>query len=909
MWRAVLRPLSPSWRRCLGFAVLLLSCELGGRVFCHGAEVAASSASDFQSRGQSTLDYVTADAAAVLALRPNDVLDLPLLRVLQGYLDLGVITAPLPLTFIDQYTAAFLKPDPSRPPGRGLVFDLNIFRTRKAIDWEKKLKALSGQLQPVSFKDTTYYRISSGRTFFWPADAYHFVVADEWCMQRAIDRGPAEMHDDLPWSNVWPKIAQAPIVVAIDPAWVLPKLDQVANQGPAKMIGPAVKGLLKDAQSLACTMHLDGSNIHAETWLTCADEEAAKKRLQGLKSMLGLAKQLAFPKNKPGTPVPAPANGNRSDSAMTMVANLLAKPEFVVDGTSARIVAETQGTRAEGIFIVVSAANIAFGEIANAGDLLSVANASEETAPVPAGVLQAVEAAEAEAARAKGQTPRPVTDAWEAPRRTAARIDEQLAAAWSRAQIQPAALADEAELHRRVWLDLAGVIPPVAEVRAYLADNSSDKYERLIDRLLAGPLYPRSFAARWRSVLVPEAETNRQLANFVIGDEMWLQNALRANQPYDALVRAFVEAPLGTEQQPTNPFAASDRPAAPLGYYFAKQGKPENIAAGITRAFLGVRVECAQCHDHPFADWKRKQFWGLAAFFAGIAQQQPGNQFSALLEKPLPQAEIVISGTEQIVPAAFIDDRQPDWKTGESPRAAFAQWLTSRENPWFARAAVNRVWAQLFGVGFVDPVDDFDPNNPPSHPEILELLAGDFVEHDFDLRHLLRSVLLTRAYRATSARQDETPVDPRMFNGMPLRGLTREQVLDSVAQATGAPASPVRFTQFFVINDLTESFLSSPDKPTEFEMSVAQALTLMNGQTVTGATSLNDSLTLMAAAELPGLTPQQRIETLYLATLSRPPRAEELQRLLAYVEAGEQRQALADVFWALLNSSEFLFNH
>jgi hypothetical protein len=337
---------------------------------------------------------------------------------------------------------------------------------------------------------------------------------------------------------------------------------------------------------------------------------------------------------------------------------------------------------------------------------------------------------------------------------------------------------------------------------------------------------------------------------------------------------------------------------------------------------MGVRLECAQCHDHPFARWSKDQFWEMAAFFSTVQPPQrlvPGKG-PAKLPAPKPR-EIKIPGTEKVVRAKFLTGKDPERVEGMEPRKILAAWLTERDNPYFARTAVNRLWAHFFGVGLIDPVDD-EPGdeNPVSHPELLAELTKQFVDHDYDVKYLIRAITATQAYQRTSVQTHASQADPRAFARMPVRGLTPDQLFDSIALATGfkEPAGNpnVRQIGFGNLNNARGDFLNrfaGQERATEKQTSILQALALMNGKFVADATSLERSTTLAAVADAPFLSLQQKIETLYLATLSRMPRPEETQRLATYVNEGgprgDQRLALGDVFWALLNSSEFILNH
>jgi hypothetical protein len=506
----------------------------------------------------------------------------------------------------------------------------------------------------------------------------------------------------------------------------------------------------------------------------------------------------------------------------------------------------------------------------------------------------------------------------------AARIDQYINARLGQSGVIPAPLADDAEFLRRVYLDLIGRIPRVAEARAFLDDPSPEKRRRLVERLLDSPQYVTHFGNTWTAVILPQ--NNNQFRQNLAGTfKPWIEKQIRENVPYDQMVRELLTLPQGGLGNPGVRVAqpGNVRPAVPtpVAFYQVNELKPENLAASTSRVFLGVRLECAQCHDHPFNEWKRQNFWELAAFFAGIrapARVPPGRAPQAALN---PNASsIKIPGTEKVVEARFLDGAAPKLEPQMNPRTALADWVTAENNPYFARTGANRVWGHFFGIGLIDPVDD-EPteDNPASHAELLADLTRQFVAHKYDVKYLIRAITASQAYQRTSAVTDRAQNEPRLFARMALRGLTPEQLFDSLAQATGYreprlggpvlgrpidPRSPR--TQFLVK-------FASQERKTETQTSILQALSLMNGKFIADATSLERSTTLAAVVDAPFLSTARRVETLYLAALTRRPRAEELARMVAYVEGGgprgSQDAALADVFWVLLNSSEFILNH
>jgi hypothetical protein len=553
----------------------------------------------------------------------------------------------------------------------------------------------------------------------------------------------------------------------------------------------------------------------------------------------------------------------------------------------------------------------------------------------------------------------------------AARIDGFIESALSAKGIEPAPLASDAEFHRRVYLDLAGRIPTEAEARSFLSDKAPERRARLVEALLGSPHYVRHMANTWQTVMAPPAGSTQA------GFRSWLDTRVQQNAPYDSMVRDLLTAPMynvaygygydvknvlfeEVEIEPKlfkpnpnfnpNPvkvkftpkvgkvktpneiaiLVAQAQPAVNVGaspgafFFEANEYKPENLAASTARRFLGVRLECAQCHNHPFSSWTRKQFWEFAAFFSGVQPPaanlyvtNPRNNLPFVAVPPTPSPAVVrtiaIPGTDKVVEARFPDGKSPVWKDNVESRQALAEWLTSPSNPYFARTAANRLWAHFFGAGIIDPVDD-EPtaDNPASHPELLAELTAQFVANKHDVKHLIRAITASKAYQRTSVASHVSQNQPRLFARMAVKGLTPEQLFDSLALATGFQDPSGQQPGVIVPNTPRGDFLimfSTQDKKTETQTSILQALTLMNGKLVADATSLTGSQKLASLLNSAG-TNAEKLETLYLSTLSRLPRPEESSRMLRYLDSQpDARAALADVFWALLNSSEFRFNH
>lgn len=501
----------------------------------------------------------------------------------------------------------------------------------------------------------------------------------------------------------------------------------------------------------------------------------------------------------------------------------------------------------------------------------------------------------------------------------AARIDQLIAERWASDGIKPAPLADDAEYLRRLYLDLAGRIPRAIEVRDFLDDATPDKRRRIVERLLEDPDYAHQYVNHftnvWRALLV--TQTNNQQVQFLLPSfEAWLRQRVRVNTSYDVLVRELLTASVSFSAR--NPGQmANQREPSPLAFYQANDLKPENLAASTTRLFLGVKLECAQCHDHPREPWTRKQFWEYAAFFSGIRANMTGDFITSATENRETRS-LKIPGTERVVLARFLDGTEPRQEADTWAREALAQWITDAKNPYFARAAVNRLWAHFFGIGLIEPVDEVSDDNTPSHPELLDELGRQFVAHEFDVKFVVRAITNSQTYQRSSAATERRTDDSRLFTHMAVKGLSPEQFFDSLSEAIGfhEESRPTPRPDGQPVNSPRAMFLakfSNQDNRTEWQTSILQALALMNGKFIDDATSIERSKNLAAVVDAPFLNTEQRIETLYLATLSRKPRADELARLVKYVTSGSpkdnQKDALADVFWALLNSGEFILNH
>jgi hypothetical protein len=517
-----------------------------------------------------------------------------------------------------------------------------------------------------------------------------------------------------------------------------------------------------------------------------------------------------------------------------------------------------------------------------------------------------------EVARADGKAPAPLPKPLE-PAELVKQLNTLLADFWKAQGITPAEPATDVEFLRRAYLDLTGRIPMVSEVYAFLDDASPDRRENLVDDLLSRRDHATHLAAVWRSVLLPEGVDLNTYGGTNKFDR-WLADRFGQNLPYDEIVRQLLLAEGRVSE------------SGPILFYASLKLNPEEIAAKASRVFLGTRMECAQCHDHPFDDRiAQTDFWGFAAHFAQISRPQGKMEMTSpvLRVHDNNYGEVMLPDTETVVPPSLPDE--PAETTADptgmarSRRQQLVDWLTHENNDKFSRAAVNRVWQQVFGRGLIEPVDDIRPANKPVCPEVLDLLTRDFAASGFDLRRLLRALVLTDAYQLSSGTPQDDPSQALCFARMNMKYFTADQLFDCIAVATrneamvgGAPDGAIARTDNMNRQQFIEQFRVAAGDRTDYQAGVPQALTLMHGSVVHGATDLASS-GLLKSLNAPFFTDDQRLNTLFLATLSRDPSEAEREKLLAYLQdakdSNERLGILGDVLWALLNSAEFTFIH
>jgi hypothetical protein len=496
-------------------------------------------------------------------------------------------------------------------------------------------------------------------------------------------------------------------------------------------------------------------------------------------------------------------------------------------------------------------------------------------------------------------------------------IDKRFEEEYQKAGTKPGDVVDDATFLRRVYLDLQGRIPTVAQLRDFMAEESSFKRQDYVDRLLTSEKRPEQFSKRsadhlarvWRRMMVPAASPG---VGFGPQLDPWLAKQFSANTPYDKVARKLLLVTpvqngrgLGFGGAVPAETTTPDPDAAAGVFQQAVGQSPENLAAAYVRVFLGVRLHCAQCHDHPLASWKRDDFWGIAALLSPA-----GAKTEAATIAPM-----ITPGTESIsYTAKLLWEKKPlkEIPAGKSSRELLADWMVSKDNPNFAATAVNRVWQYLCGRGLAGSVDNLDQVSPQER-KILDDLAKLFVESNYDVRWLITGICKSKVYQQGVMQGSEK--EQEGFVHRPLKALLPEQVFDSLEQALSLPVAVADKGPRF--NGEREQFVarmneSTTETPADFKGGIPQALMLMNGKLTADATSLEASRTLRAVVEAPFLSNEQKIETLYLAAITRKPRAEELEFLKAHVASkttdDERKQAYAEMMWGLLNGPEFVLS-
>jgi hypothetical protein len=501
-------------------------------------------------------------------------------------------------------------------------------------------------------------------------------------------------------------------------------------------------------------------------------------------------------------------------------------------------------------------------------------------------------------------------------------VDKHVFANLKAIGIPPSPVCDDVTFLRRVTLDIAGRLPKESETTAFMTNTDPDKRDQVIDRLLRSPDYADYFAGKWTPLLKNRRDDASDItSNFAF--HAWIRDSLLANVAYDQIVRELLAA---TGTVIGNP---------PVAWY-KRVKEPKQQLEDVAQLFLGVRMQCAQCHHHPFERWSQDDYYSLAAFFGQVGRKPTGTRGEDLIfhERGVATAKNVKTG-ESLKPAAFGDD-VGDIPPDADPRLRLADWMSSKDNPFFAKALVNRYWKHFFTRGLIEPEDDIRDTNPPTNPELLAALEKHFISSGFDLKSLIRELTRSSAYQLSAKPNNYNLVDRQNYSRYYPRRLQAEVLLDSIDFLTGAKTTFANLppgTRAVALPDNSYNraspLLQVFGRPNSLSVcecervqssSLAQSLHLINSSEIKSKLAFGSGRAARLATQ--DIPEEDKISELYLAAFSRKARPDEMKTALAYLNepltdaAGKPiakstaaRGNFQDLIWALMNSKEFLFNH
>jgi hypothetical protein len=487
-------------------------------------------------------------------------------------------------------------------------------------------------------------------------------------------------------------------------------------------------------------------------------------------------------------------------------------------------------------------------------------------------------------------------------------VDDLVQAKWKKLRLAPSPLADDATFLRRAYIDCIGTLPTPDEVRQFLADTDPLKRQKAVDRILARNEYADFWAVKWGDMLRNKRRNGREAQRGTFAFHAWIRNAFATNMPYDQFVRGIIAAQGTVDQHP------------PVIWYREVRNLVHQTN-DTAQLFLGTRINCAQCHHHPYEKWSQDDYYQFQAFFARMGRKSGESSAEpAIFVKA--DGQVRNPATNKTVEPRGLDGPELTISEDEDPRQKLVDWMVEPKNPIFAKAICNRLWAHFMGRGLVEPVDDMRVTNPPSNPELMEALARELIDNKFDLKSVIRSIMSSTAYQLSSEPTPSNLHDQQNYARAYPRRIIAEVILDGVSQVTGTQE---RFdglpegTRAIQLPDesVGSYFLDVFGRPTREspcecerprEANLAQTLHLLNSGEMQGKLSAGQGrvANLLKAKKPDG----EIIEELYLAAFGRPPRASEIENVLNYVgRQTDKKAAWEDLIWAMLNSKEFLFNH
>jgi len=489
-------------------------------------------------------------------------------------------------------------------------------------------------------------------------------------------------------------------------------------------------------------------------------------------------------------------------------------------------------------------------------------------------------------------------------------VDENVFANLKNLGLPASQLADDATFLRRATIDIAGRLPTMAEVTSFLADNSSDKRAKAVDSLLDGTDYADYFANKWAAILRNKRrQDSDRVATYAFYD--WIRNSLYHNKPYDQFVREILTAS-GTPG--TN---------APVAWY-REVSDPSAQVEDTAQLFLGLRIQCARCHHHPFEKWSQQDYYGFAAFYSRVGRKKGYIQNQERIYHNPGTAQAQNPKTKQNVPPTGLGDEPLKLDEQQDPRVALADWMADKDNAFFAAALVNRYWKHFFGRGLVDPEDDMRVTNPATNPQLLSDLSQDFIAHNFDLKHLIRTICNSSTYQLAAEPNAWNRDDKQNFSRYYPKRLNAEVLLDAIDQVTGTTTGfggaphGTRAVQL-PDNGFNSYFLTVFGRPEassacecerSSEANLAQSLHLLNSSEIQGKLTSGSGRANQLASDKEK-DHSAKIRELYLLAFSREPLPDETSIAVAHIEkcGDDTKRAYEDIVWALINTKEFLFNH
>ncbi|MEY3174647.1 MAG: hypothetical protein RLZZ436_2561 [Planctomycetota bacterium] len=475
-------------------------------------------------------------------------------------------------------------------------------------------------------------------------------------------------------------------------------------------------------------------------------------------------------------------------------------------------------------------------------------------------------------------------------------------------------ICDDATFLRRVSLDITGVLPTEEEVRTFLADAAPDKRDRLIDRLLDSTAYADHFANKWNFVLRNKKENGEDGPGTQLFHR-WIWSRMYDNVPYDQFVREIVTA-------------SGDPQINPAVTWYRDVDSVEEQVEDTAQLFLGLRIQCARCHHHPFEKWSQDDYYGMAAFYSRVGKKVIPNASGNLRDRRVFHNEGVASSANprsgKAIRPTGLGSPAYDVAADQDPRVKLADWMTDPQNPFFARSVVNRYWKHFFSRGIVEPEDDMRATNPPSNPELLEGLSQHFIKSGFDLKELVRTICRSRTYQLSALPNDYNASDKQNFSRYYPRRLGAEVLYDAFHQVTdtsenfgGVPAG-TRAMQLADASNATYflQVFGQPrgDTACECERStdanLAQSLHLLNGREIQDKIARDNARTARLATDA-NRSPEERVREIYRWVFAREPAADELEVAVSYIKrhTDNPRRGFEDIVWALINTKEFQFNH